>query len=30
LPADPAIRALDNSGEISVAGEALLRLLSSP
>lgn len=29
LPADPAIHALDNSGEVSLAGEALLRLLSS-
>ncbi|HUC67840.1 MAG TPA: phosphonate metabolism protein/1,5-bisphosphokinase (PRPP-forming) PhnN [Stellaceae bacterium] len=30
LPPDPAIHTLDNSGEISIAGEALLRLLSSP
>jgi ribose 1,5-bisphosphokinase len=30
LPADPAIHALDNSGEISIAGETLLRLLSLP
>jgi ribose 1,5-bisphosphokinase len=28
LPADPAIHSLDNSGEISIAGEALRRLIA--
>ena len=30
LPDDPAIHRLDNSGDLAVAGEALLRLITDP